>query len=560
MRTIILAIDALDPKRLELLTAGGGLPNFRQVIENGTFHRLPTVHPPQSPVAWASFITGRMPEDHGVCDFVVRDAKTYLPKSVYSLDRRLLLPDPFWNRRAAAQMGLTMLFLPDTFPAPRVNGKAISGMGTPDRNGTMGQGVLLTTGTPPDSDRKFLRDTIPLSRQVTQTVQIPGPLTRSLTGAVKSSALELTITRRGNSLVLTLPRQEVLLTTGSFSPYVPVRFRAAGLTKLDALIRFFLVSTQPELTLYMLPPTLDPLSTDLRISSPHGYAGLIAQQYGPFSTLGIPYDSKAYEQGIFSKDQFIRSMDDIWKERSSIALGELSRSDDDVFIFYDDLVDIAQHMFWSDDSRIGTFYRRIDTFLGQVLKLSGKETNVIILSDHGFASFDEEVHLNSLIQRAGYQSVGDSGIEWTKTAAYAVGFSSIYLNLIGRESHGTVAPKNRDRTARMIIRAIKNVIRSLPHRIQARWDIVPMEKSMANPDIPDILYGFAPPYRASWQTAVGMWGEGMVSKRTSLWRGDHIFDPAYVPGMIATSHPSGLSKRVTLSTVMQDVIDHHGTK
>ena len=38
---------------------------------------LGTSTPPQSPVAWSNFITGRNPGGHGVFDFIHRDAEKY---------------------------------------------------------------------------------------------------------------------------------------------------------------------------------------------------------------------------------------------------------------------------------------------------------------------------------------------------------------------------------------------------------------------------------------------------------------------------------------------------
>ena len=40
---------------------------------------IATSNPPQSPVAWSSFITGLGPHAHGIYDFLTRDPKSYLP-------------------------------------------------------------------------------------------------------------------------------------------------------------------------------------------------------------------------------------------------------------------------------------------------------------------------------------------------------------------------------------------------------------------------------------------------------------------------------------------------
>ena len=59
--------------------ARGRLPNFAQLAARGGFAPLGTSIPPQSPVAWSSFITGLDPGGHGIFDFIHRDPKTMAP-------------------------------------------------------------------------------------------------------------------------------------------------------------------------------------------------------------------------------------------------------------------------------------------------------------------------------------------------------------------------------------------------------------------------------------------------------------------------------------------------
>jgi predicted AlkP superfamily phosphohydrolase/phosphomutase len=61
------------------LMARGRLPNLSRLAAKGTFGPLGTSIPPQSPVAWSSFITGLDPGGHGIFDFVHRDPKTLVP-------------------------------------------------------------------------------------------------------------------------------------------------------------------------------------------------------------------------------------------------------------------------------------------------------------------------------------------------------------------------------------------------------------------------------------------------------------------------------------------------
>ncbi len=50
--------------------------------------------------------------------------------------------------------------------------------------------------------------------------------------------------------------------------------------------------------------------------------------------------------------------------------------------------------------------------------------------------------------------------------------------------------------------------------------------------MPDLFIGFNIGYRASWQTALGAAPEGLIEDNLKKWSGDHLFDPALVPGVL----------------------------
>src|ERR1700747_1657721 len=76
-KMIILGIDGLDPDLLTKFMAEGKMPNFVRLAEEGSFRKLTTSIPPQSPVAWSNLITGMNAGGHGVFDFIHRDPKTF---------------------------------------------------------------------------------------------------------------------------------------------------------------------------------------------------------------------------------------------------------------------------------------------------------------------------------------------------------------------------------------------------------------------------------------------------------------------------------------------------
>ncbi|MGH6783296.1 MAG: alkaline phosphatase family protein, partial [Sphingomicrobium sp.] len=78
-RVIVLGFDGLDYDLTRQLIAAGRMPAFARLAAAGGFAPLGTTIPPQSPVAWSTFITGLDPGGHGIFDFIHRDPKTMIP-------------------------------------------------------------------------------------------------------------------------------------------------------------------------------------------------------------------------------------------------------------------------------------------------------------------------------------------------------------------------------------------------------------------------------------------------------------------------------------------------
>lgn len=175
-RLIVLGVDGMDPNLLESFIERGLMPNTKRLMEMGSFSRLGTSNPPQSPVAWSNFITGAPPPVHGIFDFIHRDPATMLPylsisevsppDSTLNLGK-LRLPlsgggvnllrrgTPFWNTLLDKGIPVTMVKLPVDFPPPAANrhGLFLSGLGTPDIRGSQGSFTFFTDDPRSISDK-----------------------------------------------------------------------------------------------------------------------------------------------------------------------------------------------------------------------------------------------------------------------------------------------------------------------------------------------------------------------------------------------------------------------
>jgi predicted AlkP superfamily phosphohydrolase/phosphomutase len=192
-----------------------------------------------------------------------------------------------------------------------------------------------------------------------------------------------------------------------------------------------------------------------------------------------------------------------------------------------------------------SYYEGKDRFIGEVLsKLDGK-TLLLVISDHGFTSFERSVSMNNWLVENGYMKLtkeikdGDDGVlfkyvDWSQTKAYSLGFNSIYINLKGREGKGIVEPAEREQV-------VKEIVAGLDGLTDAKYGKKPVSRAYRREEVytgdyvkdaPDIIVGFNPGYRMAWQTAIGGFSSQTLEDNTKKWNGDHLVDPNFVPGVL----------------------------
>src|SRR5450432_4939477 len=134
----------------------GELPNLARIRQSGSYSRLQTTYPAQTPVAWSSFATGTNPGGHGIFDFISRDPATYLPDAALSRFERPKSAfvatqevnsrkgQPLWHALSQAGVPSVVLRCPCTFPLDELNGRMIAGVGVPDLRGSQNKGTFYT--------------------------------------------------------------------------------------------------------------------------------------------------------------------------------------------------------------------------------------------------------------------------------------------------------------------------------------------------------------------------------------------------------------------------------
>ncbi len=569
-KVLILGIDAMDPEITKYLLNSGKLPNFMVLKEKGYYSKLKTVIPAESCVVWTCFATGAYPADCGIFDFIMRDPQTYMP--YLSLNevvpdvkfikigkfkipiskklkaRNLVKKESFWNVLSNRDIPVSVYFHPNTFPAEKICGKMVSGMGVPDLYGTMGRFLFYSENKV--EDKKDSRGKIIQVNKEGNIIKtfIYGPKIESKGETEESKIpLDITVNAMRNNIGLKLGKDDFIVQKGEWSSFHRVVFKISAFKNIRGIVKFYLKSVEP-LELYCSPVNIDPLDPIFPISYPIQYSAKLAKAVGLYHTQGMPHDTWAFVEGRLDEKAFLQHVDDILNEKVKILNKALKEFHSGVLFFYVDTLDIMQHLFWrqmkeNNSQRIYDYYIKMDQILANILGKIDKDTTLIVLSDHGFKSFDYTVDLNCWLYKHGYlvmkEGINESdgffkGVDWNKTQAYALGFGSIYINKFGREKFGIVM----DEDYKMIKTEIKD---KLLEMVNPDSEESVISKVYTNDEVfsgtyeylaPDLYAGFYPGYRVSWQTALGGLSDNLIAPNTKLWSGTHLIDPEFVPGVI----------------------------
>jgi predicted AlkP superfamily phosphohydrolase/phosphomutase len=579
-RVIIIGLDGMDPQFTERWMAEQKLPHLTGLAKAGTFRRLATTHPPLSPVAWSSFMTGVHPARHGIFDFLARDARTYLPflssSAIEPVKRSLTIgkfqvpfgrprirsfrrAPAFWQILGRHGVFSTVIRVPATFPAERFHGACLCGMSVPDLRGTQGSFTFFTEAGGAAEHTGGMR--VQLSREENRLVgSIPGP-EHPLRRDGSTMRIPLRIELDGGAVArLSVGGEEIFLRPGVYSDWVSLVFDAGPAVKLRGIVRFRIVRMEAPFGLYMTPINIDPEHPALPISQPKVYAPYLAKLLGLFSTLGLAEDTWGLNERVLDEDGFLEQAYLIHAERERQLFDALDKTRSGVVVCVFDATDRVQHMFYryndpdpradrpGDRERysrvVEELYVRMDEMLGRVLRHVDEKTILIVLSDHGFASFRRGVNLNAWLLREGHLALkeGASGrgeylrdVDWARTRAYAVGLAGLYLNLRGREAHGIVVPGEEAERLKREIAAGLEGLRDPDGGgtvVRAAVDIAKRYRGPYLDQAPDLMIGYADGYRVSWEAAMGQVAGEVVADNPKSWSGDHCVDPALVPGVL----------------------------
>ncbi len=566
-KALVLGIDGLDPKLCRQMMAKGLLPSFRKLSQGGAFLDLSTVNPAQSPVAWTCLATGSNPGRHGVFDFIVRDPATCLPRLSLTRTGSGGAPAPaytaetFFDVAVRAGLPVTAVRWPVTYPPAFAGATVLSGLGAPDVKGRLGNYVHCVEEAGQEKGRGRTMAVRLVDGQA--VVAVEGPMALAF-GRKAPATVPLELSRQNGRLGFAVSGTTGSLAPGQWSAYLPLTFDVGEGREVVGLTRLYLERLEP-LALYIGPIQIDPRTPCLPIASPTGYAAELAEALGgPYSTLGMPEETKGLTDGVVTDEAFLSFCEDVTREREAMLVHELGRFREGLLSVVFDTSDRIQHCFWrlhdqshplydpAEAKRLGPVIeehmRRMDRVVGLALAAVDDDTALFVCSDHGFCSYARSVNLNTWLAEQGYLKLrphdpADSGelfrhVDWSGTRAYALGFGSIYLNLAGREKSGMVTPGEQ---AQSLAREIAENLSALTDAGQpAVAAVYPKAAVYAGPladQAPDLVVGYHPPYRVAWTSAIGGVGAEVFEDNRQKWSGDHCVDAAFVPGALFSNLP-----------------------
>jgi predicted AlkP superfamily phosphohydrolase/phosphomutase len=585
---IVLGFDGMDYTLTKEMLADGRLPHLSRLAAQGTFQPLGTSTPPQSPVAWSNFITGMDAGGHGIFDFIHRDPKTmnpYLSTSrpkpsdkkfevgeyefPLTADKMELLRfgTPFWEVLEQKGIPTTVIRMPANFPPSGTATQELSGMGTPDIIGSYGTFAYYTS----DPGALIGKD---LSGGRLYGVKVSGGVVKGTLYGPKNPFLvkaqdsftdfTVYVDPQEPAAKIVVGEEERVLKVGEWSDWVPVTLKFIPTQSVRVICRFYLKEVRPVFSLYVTPLNLDPTKPAMPISTPASFASELASATGPFYTQGMPDDTKALSDGVFSADEFLTQANMAQEEAVRQYQYVLGRFQHGLLFYYFGHSDQVSHMMWrsmdpqhpaykQSDARfknvIPDLYRSLDDIVGATMEKMDPKTLLIVMSDHGFASWRRAFHLNTWLKENGYLVLIDpnrkndpglfANVDWSRTRAYGLGLNGLYLNLQGREKWGIVEPQDRrglmDELVAKLTKTVDPKTGEIAVKSVFRRDDY---KSTGHVEIgPDLIVGYAKGTRGSNESALGKVPPEVFTDNTEAWSGDHCMDPDGVPGILFTSRP-----------------------
>ncbi len=578
-RAVVLGFDGLDPVLTQRFMDAGRMPHLKQLADEGVFRPLETACPSISPVAWSSYATGVDASRHNIYDFLTRDPCNYMPllssAETGTLPRTLNLgfaripmgskafyrvlqkSQPFWKLLGAANIWSSIIRVPITFPPQKFkNGTLLSGMCVPDLLGTQGSFSFYSTKRRPVGAH--------IGGQQYQVRRSGDVIESKLTGPAggdghpMKSPFRVELDDAARRAKITVGSETVEVGPKEYTPWMVVPFG-----KITGIARLYIQTWDgDDVEVYCTPININPEEPVMPISHPFVYAIYLAKMNGPYATLGLAEDTWALNEGVIDEEAFLKQAWLLFEERKKHLWDVLDKTKKGFVTVVFDTSDRISHMFYrftdpthpalarsSEEDKekyrgvIEDTYAKLDELVGEVREKIDDDTTLCVISDHGFTNFRRGVNLNAWLRDNGYLFLKEdaatspdwfANVDWSRTKAFTLGLTGVFINRKGREAHGIVS-KGAELDA--LCAELKEKLEALTDPLDGQPVV---KEAFATHELhdgpyadmaPELLIGYHKGFRHSWDCATGSVSEEVFSDNVKSWSGDHCVDPRLVPGV-----------------------------
>ncbi len=517
--------------------------------------------------------------------------------------------DTFWKLLGQAGKRVRVMRIPVTFPPKGFeHGELLSGLGVPDLSGRIGKPFYFTSELffSPKGGGDFKVEVVELvDNRGTIETEIPEPPNELFpkkgapTEYIKIP-MTLTVAEDRKSVRIQVSGNDFTLKPGQWSDWARFTFPFNSLIKVKGIGRFKLLSIDPEVRLYLSPIDFDPenLPPGFDITTPASFVKDLTHEHGLFKTRGWMIDTWSLTNGTADEQTFLDDVKQTVDKEKEILAGLLAKDDWDALVYYFEFPDRVQHMmfrFFDPKHPLYTAegaakwggsilasYQEMDRIVGEVMQ-KRPEAAVMVLSDHGFASFRRGMNYNTWLAKNGFMTLtgedakrknledlfdqGDffTNVDWSKTRAYALGLGQIYINLQGREKKGTVKPGAEYRQVAAAIKA------GLEAFVDEETGERPVAHVFTRDEayngvydpvlIPDLIPSNSEGYRVGWQDSLGGIAKTIVEPNAEIWSGDHCsVYPPLVQGILFSSFKLNAPNGAYMGDVMPTLLDLYDVK
>ena len=235
-----------------------------------------------------------------------------------------------------------------------------------------------------------------------------------------------TVADDASSVTIEVQANKQIVRVGEWSDWsvidFPINWLVDRAKPLRGIARWKVLSTRPDLRVYLSPLNFHPASQPVPFSYPVAFAEQLKDRLGYFKTLGWIDDTWTLPAGLVTDEFFLEDMNHNIDDFEKMMETELGESRDKLYVQVFDFTDRIGHMFWRyldashpyhdpghDPVHVARMqeemlkaYQRMDEIVGKARKLAGPDVLFMVLSDHGFGSFRRGMNYNSWLVAHGY--------------------------------------------------------------------------------------------------------------------------------------------------------------